>query len=90
MTENEVEAIVEKYRKMSNNLSFFGEDKCFFFERIADFIQDDINQYVDNDEYESEQDIVETVKIELSIQDSVFDREDYINMGLLDDPYNEL
>ena len=90
MTENEVKAIVEKYREMSNNTSFYEDDQCFFFERIADFIQDDINQYVDNDEYESEQDSGETGKIELSIQDSVFDREDYINMGLLDDPYNEL
>lgn len=89
MTENEVKAIVEKYRKMSYNTSFFGEDQCLFFEQISEYIQDDINRYVDEDEYESEQDIVETVKIEFDIQDSVFDREDYINMGLLDEPYDE-
>ena len=89
MTENEVKAIVEKYRKMSYNTSFFGEDQCLLFEQISEYIQNDINRYVDNDEYESEQDIVETVKIEFDIQDSVFEREDYINMGLLDEPYDE-
>lgn len=83
MTENEVKAIVEKYRKMSNNTSFFGYDKCIFFEQIADYIQDDIYRYVDSEDYESEQDIIETVKIEFDMQDNIYDKEDYINMGLI-------
>ena len=89
MTENEVEAIVEKYRKMSNNLSFFGEDKCIFFEQIADYICDNKYSYVDDDFFESEQDIIEAVKSDFDQQDHIFDREDYINMGLLDESYDE-
>ena len=89
MTGNEVEAIVEKYRKMSNNLSFFGEDKCVFFEQIADYISDNKYSYVDDDFFESEQDIIEAIKSDFDQQDHIFDREDYINMGLLDESYDE-
>ena len=40
MEKEEIIALVDKYRKMSHNYSFFGEDKCFEFEQIADIIED--------------------------------------------------
>lgn len=89
MTENEVKAIVEKYRKMSYNTSFFGEDQCLLFEQIADYISDNIYSYINNDFFESEQDIIEAVKNDFDQQDHIFEREDYINMELLDEPYDE-
>lgn len=89
MEKEQVLAIVDKYRKMSHNYSFFGEDKCFEFEQIADIIEEEINLLIEDDYCETEQDIVEFAKETLSLGQDHYDREDYINMGLLEDPYDE-
>lgn len=88
MEKEEIIAIVDKYRKMSHNYSFFGEDKCFEFEQIADIIEEEINLLIEDD-YATEQDIVEFAKETYRIGINHYDREDYINMGLLDEPYDE-
>ena len=66
-----------------------GKINVFFFEQIADYISDNKYSYVDDDFFESEQDIIEAVKSDFDQQDHIFDREDYINMGLLDESYDE-
>ena len=88
MEKEQVLAIVEKYRKMSHNYSFFGEDKCFEFEQYADIIEENIDIFIEDD-YATEQDIVEFAKETYRIGINHYDREDYINMGLLDDPFDE-
>lgn len=42
MDKEELEAIIEKYRKKSENRSFFGDDKCAEFEDIADYIEENM------------------------------------------------
>ena len=89
MEKEQVLAIVEKYRKMSHNYSFFGEDKCFEFEQYADIIEENIDIFIEDDYCETEEDVVVFAKETYRIGINHYDREDYINMGLLDEPYDE-
>ena len=89
MEKEQVLAIVEKYRKMSHNYSFFGEDKCFEFEQYADIIEENIDIFIEDDYCETEEDVVVFAKETYSLGVDHYDREDYINMGLLDDPFDE-
>ena len=81
-------AIAEKYRNMSQNDSLYGEDKCFEFEQIAGIIEDNLDEIIKED-YSTEEDVVAFAKETLSLGQDHYDREDYINIGLLDDPYDE-
>ena len=81
-------AIAEKYRNMSQNDSLYGEDKCYEFEQIAEIIEDNLDEIIEED-YSTEEDVVAFAKETLSLGQDHYDREDYINMGLLDDPYDE-
>ena len=89
MEKEQVLAIVEKYRKMSHNYSFFGEDKCFEFEQYADIIEENIDIFIEDDYCETEEDVVVFAKETYSLGVDHYDREDYINMGMLDEPYDE-
>ena len=80
MTKEDIEAIIEKYRKMSKNERYYGENKCLIFEYIADQIQVHTYDFIDNENYESEEDVINTIKVILDSQDGFFDDEDYENM----------
>jgi hypothetical protein len=88
MEKEEIIAIVDKYRKMSHNYSFYGEDKCYEFEQIAEIIEDNLDGIIEED-YSTEEDVVAFAKETLSLGQDHYEREDYINMGLLDEPYEE-
>lgn len=89
MTKEEIEAIIEKYRKRSQNVRFYGEEKCFFYEQVAEQILENINTFIDNDDYESEEDIINDVKESFDLQDGIFYDDDYENMDLQDEPFDE-
>ena len=89
MTEEEVEALIEKYRKMSQNVGLYGEDKCVYYEQVADQISEIINTFIDNDDYESEEDILDDVKVIFDSQDGIFDDEDYEIMNMQDELFDE-
>ena len=89
MEKEEIIAIVEKYRKMSHNYSFFGEDKCALFEQYADIIEEDIDILIEDDYCETEKDVVDYAKETYRLGVDHYDKEDYINMGMLDEPYDE-
>ena len=81
-------AIAEKYRNMSQNDSIYGEDKCYEFEQISEIIEDNLDEIIEED-YSTEEDVVAFAKETSSLGQDHYDREDYINMGLLDEPYDE-
>ena len=81
-------AIAEKYRNMSQNDSIYGEDKRYEFEQIAEIIEDNLDEIIEED-YSTEEDVVAFAKETLSLGQDHYDREDYINMGLLEDPNDE-
>ena len=81
-------AIAEKYRNMSQNDSIYGEDKRYEFEQIAEIIEDNLDEIIEED-YSTEEDVVAFAKETLSLGQDHYDREDYINIGLLEDPYDE-
>ena len=81
-------AIAEKYRNMSQNDSIYGEDKRYEFEQIAEIIEDNLDEIIEED-YSTEEDVVAFAKETLSLGQDHYDKEDYINMGLLEDPNDE-
>lgn len=76
MERKQIESIIEKYKRMSSQERRYGADKCFFFERVADFIEDNIDEYLD---YDSEEDILFNVKEAFQEVDDFYDNEDLIN-----------
>lgn len=73
MTKEEIQEIVAKYRRMSDQELKYGADKCALFDRIADQLEHDIDLYVDDDYFQSEKEIVDEI-IELFNEcDSYFD-----------------
>ena len=88
MEKDVIIAIAEKYRNMSKNDSLYGEDKCYEFEQIAEIIEDNLDEIIEED-YSTEEDVVAFAKETLSLGQDHYEREDYINMGLLDEPYEE-
>jgi hypothetical protein len=61
MTNQEIQEIVAKYRRMSNQELEYGEEKCALFERIADQLEADIDLYVDDDCFQSEKEIIDDI-----------------------------
>ncbi len=74
----QIESIIEKYKRKSSQERRYGPDKCNFFEQIADFIEDNIDEYLD-DSYETEDDILFNVKEVFLEVDDFYDDEDLIN-----------
>lgn len=89
MEKEQVLAIVEKYRNKSQDNSTYGADQCALFEQYADIIEEEMNLLIEDDYYETEEDVLEFAKETYSLGVDHYDREDYINMGLLDEPYDE-
>ena len=76
MERNEIKELIEKYRRMSQQKRGYGAEKCAFFERVADQIEDNIYTYED-DCFETEEDIINDVKETFSKVDDNYEREDY-------------
>ena len=76
MEREQLESIIEKYKRKSSQELRYGPDKCFFFERVADFIEDNIDEYLD---YDSEEDILFNVKEAFQEVDDFYDDEDLRN-----------
>lgn len=74
----QIESIIEKYKRKSSQERRYGPDKCNFFEQIADFIEDNIDEYLD-DSYETEDDIMFNVKEVFMEVDDFYDDEELRN-----------
>lgn len=61
MDRKQIEEIIDSYRKKSTLELKYGEEKCAYFERVADQIEENIYDYY-APIYESEQDIIDDVK----------------------------
>lgn len=61
MEKEQIEKLIEKYKRMSEEGYKYGDGKCAYFERVAAQIEDDINIYED-DAFETEQEIIDDVK----------------------------
>jgi hypothetical protein len=57
MKKEQIQAIAEKYRKLACKIEPDDEEKAYEYERFADFIEDNIDIY-DDDDYESEADLL--------------------------------
>ena len=84
MNRTEIDKIIEKYKRMSEQIRRFGDEKCAYFERVAAQIEDDIYIYED-DSFETEQDIIDDVKETFEDFEDFYDDEDYENMDMLDE-----
>ena len=78
MEREQIEEIIEKYQRKSSQERRYGPDKCHFFEQVADFIEDNIDEYLD-DSYETEDEILFNVKEVFMEVDDFFDDEDLRN-----------
>ena len=87
MEKEQVLAIVEKYRNKSQDDSTYGADQCALFEQYADIIEENIDLFIEDDYYETEEYVVEFAKETYSLGVDHYDMEDYINMDMLDEPY---
>ena len=79
MTKEEIQEIIAKYRRKSNQELKYGADKCAMFDRIADQLEDNIEMYVDDDYYKSEREIIEDILESFDEIDSFIDKEDWEN-----------
>lgn len=61
MKRKEIEELIKKLRRKSEQECKYGAEKCAFFERVADQIEDDIYTY-ESDSFETEEDIINDVK----------------------------
>ena len=69
MNREEIEKIIAKYRKKAE--ANYGNDKHYYYNRIADHIEDNFDLFEECDFYESEEDLLndfETVESEIDAQ----------------------
>lgn len=79
MTKEEIQEIVAKYRRKSNQELKYGADKCAMFDRIVDQLEDDLDLYVDDDFFQSEKEIIDDIIGQFDEYDSFFDDDDWRN-----------
>lgn len=84
MNKEGIYAIAEKYRNMSDKQKRYGESRCAQFEQIADYIEDNYFEFEDNEDFESEEDIVNFAKESMDSFLNHFDKEDLENMDMID------
>lgn len=60
------------------------EEKAALFERIANQLEDNINDYVDSEYFTTEEDVINDIKESLDEVDNFYSEEDYENMDMLD------
>ena len=79
MTKEEIQEVVAKYRRMSDQELKYGADKCALFDRIADQLEQDIDLYVDDDRFQTEKEIIDDIVELFDEYDSLFGDEDWQN-----------
>ena len=77
MKKEDLENLILKYRRKSQQFRRYSEEKCYYFEDIADDIEANLEIYLD-DFYETEEDILEGVQMNLDARDGswMFDRDE--------------
>ena len=84
MNHEELQGIIEKYQRKSERVYPSNEEKDVLYERIANQLEDDIETYVDNEMFSTEEDVVNDIKELFDDVDNFYDAEDYENMDMLD------
>lgn len=79
MDREQIEEIIEKYKRKSSQEHRYCPDKCDFFEQVADFIEDNIDEYLD-DSYEREDEILFNVKEVFMEVDDFYDEDQIKNI----------
>jgi hypothetical protein len=82
MNKEELNGIIEKYQRKSEDVYPSNEEKAALFERIANQLEDDIETYVDNDMFSTEEDVVNDIKSLFNEVDNFYGAEDYENMDM--------
>ena len=72
MEREEIKKLIEELRLKSGQERRYGAEKCAYFDRVADQIEDDIYSYED-DRFETEEDIIEDVRETFDEVDSFYD-----------------
>ena len=85
MNKEELQGVIEKYQRKSERVYPSNEDKAALYERIANQLEDDIETYVDNEIFSTEEDVVNDIKSLYDEVDNFYDAEDYKNMDMLDE-----
>lgn len=85
MNKEELQGIIEKYQRKSERVYSSNEEKAALYERIANQLEDDIETYVDNEIFSTEEDVVNDIKELFDEVDNFYDAEDYENMDMLDE-----
>ena len=62
MNKEELQGIIEKYQRKSERVYPSNEEKAALYERIANQLEDDIETYVDNEMFSTEEDVVNDIK----------------------------
>jgi hypothetical protein len=84
MKKEELQGIIEKYQRKSEHVYPSNEEKSALYERIANQLENDIETYVDNELFSTEEDVVSDIKEIFDEVDNFYDAEDYENMDMLD------
>ncbi len=85
MKKEELQGIIEKYQRKSEHVYPSNEEKAALYERIANQLENDIETYVDNEWFSTEEDVVSDIKEIFDEVDNFYDAEDYENMDMLDE-----
>lgn len=83
MKKEELQGVIEKYQRKSERVYPLNEEKAAFYERIANQLENDIDTYVDNKMFSTEEDVVSDIKEMFDEVDNFYDAEDYENMDML-------
>jgi len=85
MNKEEIEYIIKKYQSLSSRYyKRNNEGKAALYDRIAEQLEYDIDNYIGNDNFTSEEEIIEDIRNLFDTVDNFYDEEDYDNMDMLD------
>lgn len=82
MDKDNILDIIEKYFEMSEKEYRYGAEKCALYERIAHYLEENIDKYIEDDYFQDELELINAVKDELEEMDGFYDEEDWENMDL--------
>ena len=69
MKKEDLENLISKYRRQSQQFRRYSEEKCYYFESVADDIETNFEIYLD-DFYETEENILEGVQMDIDAGDA--------------------
>ena len=72
MERKQIEELIEKYRRMGTQELKYGEEKCAFFDRVADQLEESFGEYLDDD-FQTEEDIINDIKEQFAEVDGDYD-----------------